>query len=381
MDLISFVCLGTVLSVLSLEPVLAQDPTVRIMRTSPPSADNSPLVTGIKDQDLTMDCFVENLLETGAVRWQRLHRVGNMLLTQPISLDMALDNNIDFSIEKPTQFTWRLRVRTIQVSDEGVYMCFVQVTLNSRVSANRTVVVVFAPYLDLTMTSPDTIIQAGESLDLVCNATAKPAPLIEWSRLGGSLLPIGQEKYKGTTLRLTSIQAGDRGIYRCVVMNSVGTVTHDVNLGVLFQPVVYIPRATVYQAVGYRVELQCEADANPSPSAGSQVAWVKGSSTISQSSSNYNVKFLQGAFNRLSYELIIYSVRQQDFGTYSCRVTNTYGTSSASLTLTQTNTPQPSVKLGRVVPGTERIGSAAPPLGTTLLLSVCAMLLVLLVAH
>jgi len=37
---------------------------------------------------------------------------------------------------------------------------------------------------------------AGESLDLTCNATGRPDPIIEWSRLGGTLLPIGQEKYR-----------------------------------------------------------------------------------------------------------------------------------------------------------------------------------------
>ena len=31
-------------------------------------------------------------------------------------------------------------------------------------------------------------------MDLVCNATARPPATIEWTRLGGALLPIGQEK-------------------------------------------------------------------------------------------------------------------------------------------------------------------------------------------
>jgi len=31
-------------------------------------------------------------------------------------------------------------------------------------------------------------------VELVCNATARPPATIEWTRLGGALLPIGQEK-------------------------------------------------------------------------------------------------------------------------------------------------------------------------------------------
>lgn len=50
------------------------------------------------------------------------------------------------------------------------------------------------PFLDLQRTSSDTSVRAGENVELVCNATARPPATIEWTRLGGALLPIGQEK-------------------------------------------------------------------------------------------------------------------------------------------------------------------------------------------
>jgi len=37
-------------------------------------------------------------------------------------------------------------------------------------------------------------VDAGENVELVCNASARPPATIEWTRLGGALLPIGQEK-------------------------------------------------------------------------------------------------------------------------------------------------------------------------------------------
>ena len=43
-------------------------------------------------------------------------------------------------------------------------------------------------------TSPDVTVLAGDSVDLVCLADARPEPIIEWSRLGNQLLPNGQEK-------------------------------------------------------------------------------------------------------------------------------------------------------------------------------------------
>jgi len=362
----------------------AQDPTIKITQTDPPTTAGTQLVVAIRDRDLTMDCYVENLLDNAAVRWQRLYISDNGLsLTQPISQDMAMDDNIHYSMEKPTQFTWRLRVRSIQVSDEGNYMCYVQVTLNSRVFANRTVSVVFAPFMDPSQTSPDTSVTAGENLDLICNATARPDPMVEWSRLGGSLLPIGQEKFKGMVLRLVNIQAQDRGVYRCTAMNKVDTVIHDVQLDVKFQPVITVARPTVLQAVGYRAELQCTAEANPFPQQDTtDVAWVRGSTTYSVTSERFNIRFIQGAFSRLSYELIINSVQKEDFGSYMCRVKNNFGTSTGTVILKETNVPQPSVKLGRVVKGSERPDSApSGPRGLLMALILSTILSLLLGQH
>jgi len=77
------------------------------------------------------------------VRWQRTYRdsKGNMSVLS-LSQDMALEDNIHYSIERPTQFTWKLRIRAIQVTDEGQYQCFVLTTLNSRARDERYITVV-----------------------------------------------------------------------------------------------------------------------------------------------------------------------------------------------------------------------------------------------
>jgi len=64
-----------------------------------------------------------------------------------LSQDMALEDNIHYSIEKPTQFTWRLRIRAIQVTDEGIYQCFVLTNQNSRAADNRVISVVCTLHL------------------------------------------------------------------------------------------------------------------------------------------------------------------------------------------------------------------------------------------
>jgi len=77
------------------------------------------------------------------VRWQRTYMMRNGSTSiLSLSQDMALEDNIHYSIERPTQFTWRLRVRAIQVTDEGTYQCFVLTNQDSRAEDHRVISVV-----------------------------------------------------------------------------------------------------------------------------------------------------------------------------------------------------------------------------------------------
>ena len=59
-----------------------------------------------------------------------------------ISQDMAVEDNVKWSIEKPTQYSWRLRVKALELKDEGNYTCYVLLTNNNnRAESNRTLFV------------------------------------------------------------------------------------------------------------------------------------------------------------------------------------------------------------------------------------------------
>jgi neurotrimin len=330
--------------------VRGQAPTVTIMQTDPASHDRW-FLTANRDTDVVMDCYVENLPADTTVRWQRTVLTANgTYLILSLSQDMGLEDNIHYSIERPTQFTWRLRIRAIQTSDDGTYQCFVLTTLNSRASDERRINVVVKPTLDLQQTSSDTSLNQGDDIDLSCNATGRPMPIIEWTRLGGALLPIGQEKLLGSVLAIRNIQPEDRGVYRCQALNSVGSDQTDINVNVRFAPIITLPRTVVHQAVGYRVELQCYAEANPNPTS-NDATWVFGSTTYSVSSEGYDVRYAEGAFGRVTFELIIFNVQDSNFGDYVCRIKNTVGATTAKITLAKTTEPQASVKLGQVIKG------------------------------
>jgi len=60
---------------------------------------------------------------------------------QHISSNEAITDNTKFSLEKPTDYTWRLRIKNAGVTDTGNYTCFVKLTNYNRKEANITVVV------------------------------------------------------------------------------------------------------------------------------------------------------------------------------------------------------------------------------------------------
>lgn len=335
-------------TVLKSVSVYGQAPTVRITMTDPHTFSRR-FMRATRNQDVVMDCYVENLPPLTTVRWQRTYRMVNGTSSiLALSQDMALEDNIHYSIEKPTQFTWRLRIRAIQVTDDGTYQCYVLTNQNSRAEDHRVISVVYRPYFDLQRTSSDTTVDAGEDVELTCNASARPPATIEWTRLGGALLPIGQEKKLGSVLSIRNIQYDGRGIYRCTAVNNVASTIVDINVDVRFAPVVKVNRDTVYQAVGYRIELQCFGEGNPIPPK-QEAYWTRDGVPLPRSSDEYAAGFLQGAFGQVTYELIFFSVQESQYGTYTCHIVNQIGIGSNSITLARAETPQKSIKLGMIM--------------------------------
>ena len=62
--------------------------------------------------------------------------------TRRISTDQDLEDNVNYGIEKPTtKNTFRMRIRSVAVSDEGVYTCYVQIVAQIKVLSNVTLIV------------------------------------------------------------------------------------------------------------------------------------------------------------------------------------------------------------------------------------------------
>lgn len=356
----------------------AVDPVVVIEATEPATVGGR--IEGFESKDITMDCHVENKPADTSVRWQKITPDPNSGKDAVVHITehlYAYDNH-KHGIENPYPFTFRLRIRNAQVADEGRYECFVAVASHgqTKVLDSRVVLVKTKPYFLLGQTTPDVEAKEGSTEVLLCNATGRPPPTIIWSRFGGALLPVGQERLYAPELKIEKIRPEYRGKYRCDASNIIGeetySITHIVRLDVKFKPILTVRSDEVYQAAGYRTELICYGEANPFPTE-DKLYWSKGTTRISKTTGRLEVRQTIGAFNQLTYELIIHRVKAEDYGRYTCNMGNIMEgrTSSISIELLETDEPTPSVKLNRIIAGTSHLVSSL------LTVAVCAVLALL----
>lgn len=79
----------------------------------------------------------------------------------------------------------------------------------------------------------DTVVDAGSTVVLNCQAQGEPTPMIEWSQQGRPLL--GSDRFSSLSdgsLRISSAQMEDTAEYECVARNLMGSVLIRVSLTV-----------------------------------------------------------------------------------------------------------------------------------------------------
>ncbi|XP_073667498.1 hemicentin-1 isoform X2 [Paramisgurnus dabryanus] len=114
--------------------------------------------------------------------------------------------------------------------DAGNYMC---VATNDAGVVERTVTLTLQSSPTITVEPVETVVDAGFTVMLNCQAEGEPIPVIEWSRQGRPLL--GNERItilNNGSLRISSAQKEDTAEYECVARNLLGSVLVRVSLTV-----------------------------------------------------------------------------------------------------------------------------------------------------
>ncbi|XP_031431207.1 LOW QUALITY PROTEIN: hemicentin-1 [Clupea harengus] len=106
--------------------------------------------------------------------------------------------------------------------DAGSYMC---VATNDAGVVERSVTLTLQSAPTITVEPVETVVDAGSTVVLNCQASGEPTPVIQWSRLGRPLLanPRFMQLTNGS-LQLASAQKEDTAEYECVARNLMGSV-------------------------------------------------------------------------------------------------------------------------------------------------------------
>ncbi|XP_033937393.1 hemicentin-1 [Pseudochaenichthys georgianus] len=106
--------------------------------------------------------------------------------------------------------------------DAGSYMC---VATNDAGVVERSVTLTLQSAPSIVVEPVDTVVDAGTTVVLNCQAEGEPTPMIEWSRQGRPLL--GNDRFSplsNSSLRISSAQKEDTAEYECVARNLLGSV-------------------------------------------------------------------------------------------------------------------------------------------------------------
>uniref|UniRef100_A0A673BSB1 Neural cell adhesion molecule L1 n=1 Tax=Sphaeramia orbicularis TaxID=375764 RepID=A0A673BSB1_9TELE len=98
--------------------------------------------------------------------------------------------------------------------------------------------------MPLGVTSTKMVLR-GETLELECIAEGLPTPEISWQKDGGEL-PTSRLSYQNfkKTLKISEVNEGDAGDYRCTATNSLGTAHHVIKVTVKGMNLILAPNET-----------------------------------------------------------------------------------------------------------------------------------------
>ncbi|KAK1155520.1 hemicentin-1-like [Acipenser oxyrinchus oxyrinchus] len=226
-----------------------------------------------------------------------------------------------------------LRILRVRMEDAGRYSC--RAASKAGEAERRFHVRVQAPpVISRTGGTQDLSVMIGQEVEFHCRVSGLPLPLIEWSKDGEVLSRQGDPHVlfseQGQVMKVKSARLRDQGRYQCLAINAAGKQARDFRLTVHAPPSIRGDgeRTEVSVVQGNPTVLSCEAEGMPAPS----ITWLKEGWPIVSSA-------------RVSYgdggrALLLGAVRDDDAGLYTCRASNSAGSSERSYSLRVLVPPQ-----------------------------------------
>ncbi|EDW77517.2 uncharacterized protein Dwil_GK24515 [Drosophila willistoni] len=278
-------------------------------------------------RDALLTCLVHDLVSF-KVAWLRVD-------TQTILSihNHVITKNHRIGISHTEHRIWQLRIRDVQESDRGWYMC--QINTDPMKSQMGYLDVVVPPDIVDYQTSQDVVRASGQNVTLTCSATGVPVPTITWRREENAPLWLVQESaqerqiysIEGQNLTLWQLTRAHMGAYLCIASNGVPpTVSKRVMLVVNFKPTIWTRYDTIYVGLGQKLILECITEAQPT----SVNFWIKDKELIQGGS--YESVSVDHVY-RIIMRITLRPVTKHDFGEYKCISKNALGETERTITV------------------------------------------------
>ncbi|XP_069115360.1 carcinoembryonic antigen-related cell adhesion molecule 5-like [Argopecten irradians] len=263
---------------------------------APPTVSITPDVSNVlSGSDLTLTCSVSSSLLSYTVSW---YKDGS---------SSFLTASSTYSLNGDT-----ITILTVEQADAGSYSCIASNSAGSSPYSNSVQVVLYTIPTSGTISPSNVTVELGESFTVTCSAVASPVT----NTLSYSWQFGGNEISTNPVLTVTNVQKDDDGVYLCTATNSFGSTSATVTADVQYLPESAVTDPSLTAAVGASLSLSCDTDANPGAT---DYIWFKGSAILSITERVNSVQAESGTT------------------TYTCRATNSIGTSS-DITFTVTGT-------------------------------------------
>nr|XP_017099005.2 igLON family member 5 [Drosophila bipectinata] len=284
--------------------------------------NNSTVPVG---RDALLTCVVHDLVSF-KVAWLRVDTQTILSIQNHV-----ITKNHRIAISHTEHRIWQLKIRDVQESDRGWYMC--QINTDPMKSQMGYLDVVVPPDIVDYQTSQDVVRSTGQNVTLTCSATGVPLPTITWRREETMPLMLTNDddreiySVEGQNLTLWQVQRSHMGAYLCIAFNGVPpTVSKRVMLIVNFAPTIWTRYDTIYVGLGQKLTLECVSESQP-PSVN---FWLKDSELVQGGS--YESVTVDHVY-RIVMRITLRPVTKRDFGEYKCRAKNSMGETDRIITV------------------------------------------------
>ncbi|XP_011061242.1 PREDICTED: uncharacterized protein LOC105150086 isoform X2 [Acromyrmex echinatior] len=174
-------------------------------------------------------------------------------------------------------------------------------------------------------------VQEGSKIRLRCAASGKPQPVIQWTKIDGSMIPMGPwhvSSVTGHTFNISLVNREHMGDYVCNADNGIPPARFKrFKLQVKFAPFIRIRNQVVLVRNQNPATLECEVEGFPEP----VVYWERSDGRRLKMSDKYRTEVYDRRDNyKLKMKLRIARVTTSDHGTYHCVAKNDFDTVKGS---------------------------------------------------